>query len=262
MTNNHIHPTALIEKGAVIGDNVTIGPFCHISAQAKIADNVTIDSSTVICGDTQIGEGTHIYSHAVIGSDPQDISYAGEPTRLIIGKNNKIREFTLLNPGTSKENCLTQIGDNNLLMGYVHVAHDCIIGNNTILANGVTLAGHVRVGDFAVIGGLTPVHQFVHIGRNAMVGGASAVAQDIPPFCLAEGNRAVLRGVNIVGLRRALQKADIDALKSAYKHLFRSKEALKDSATSLLQNTQNQYVQQLCEFVLQTTRGIPYERGV
>jgi UDP-N-acetylglucosamine acyltransferase len=257
----NIHPSAYIEEGATIASDVTIGAFCFVSAQARLDSGVILDHSVMIYGDTHIGEGTHIYSHAVIGSDPQDISYAGEATKMIIGKNNKIREFTLLNPGTAKENCLTQIGDNNLLMGYVHVAHDCIIGNNTILANGVTLAGHVRVGDFAVIGGLTPVHQFVHIGRNAMVGGASAVAQDIPPFCLAEGNRAMLRGVNIVGLRRAFSKEDIDALKNSYKVLFRQGSSLKDAASSLQESVDNEYVKMLCNFVLETKRGIPYERG-
>ena len=258
----NIHQSAIIEDGATIEDGVTIGAFCYISKEATIKSGVRLDNGVMIYGDTTIGEGTHIYSHAVIGSDPQDISYAGEATKLVIGKNNKIREFTLLNPGTSKENCLTQIGDNNLLMGYVHVAHDCIIGNNCILANGATLAGHVRLGDFAVIGGLTPIHQFVHIGRNVMVGGASAVTQDIPPFCLAEGNRAVLKGVNIVGLRREFAKSDIDALKIAYKMLFRQGGSLKDNAKALKEKSSNEHVLTMCEFVLNTKRGIPYERGV
>lgn len=256
----NIHPSAVIEDGANLADDVTIGAFCFVSKDATLHSKVKLENSVMIYGDTEIGEGSHIFSHAVIGSIPQDISYAGEATKLVIGKNNRIREFALLNPGTAKENCLTQIGDNNLLMGYVHVAHDCQIGNGCILANGVTLAGHVKIEDYVVIGGLTPVHQFVKIGRNAMVGGASALAQDLPPFCLAEGNRASLRGLNVVGLRRAFEKTDIDALKVAYKELFRSGNALKESAQHIKKSNQNIYVEQLCDFVIDTKRGIAFQR--
>jgi len=145
-------------------------------------------------------------------------------------------------------------------MGYVHLGHDVIIGNHCILANAATLAGHVEMGDYAVIGGMTPIHQFVHIGDYAMVGGASALAQDVPPYCMAEGNRATLRGLNLTGLRRHIERSDIDALKSAYRDLFESGQPLKETASQLLASTQSSHVKNICKFVLETKRGIPYER--
>ena len=145
-------------------------------------------------------------------------------------------------------------------MGYVHLGHDVIIGNHCILANAATLAGHVELGDYVVIGGMTPIHQFIHIGDYAMIGGASALAQDIPPYCMAEGNRANLRGLNLTGLRRNIEREDINALKSAYRELFESGKPLKESASELLETTQNHHVQAMCNFVLKTKRGIPFER--
>ena len=145
-------------------------------------------------------------------------------------------------------------------MGYVHLGHDVIIGNHCILANAATLAGHVEMGDYVVVGGMTPIHQFVHIGDYAMVGGASALAQDVPPFCMAEGNRASLRGLNLTGLRRNMEREDINALKSAYRELFESGKPLKDTASELLENSKNHYVNDLCNFVIKTKRGIPFER--
>jgi len=255
-----IHKTALIEDGAIIGDNVTIGPFVTISAQTTIGNNTVIDAHAVIAGKTTIGKGNHIFSHAVVGSIPQDLKFNGEDVELIIGDNNKIREFTLLNPGTEGGGSITKIGNNNLLMGYVHLGHDVIMGNNCILANGATLAGHVELGDYVVIGGLTPVHQFVHIGDYAMIGGASALSQDIPPYCLAEGNRATLRGLNLTGLRRAIKREEINELKVAYKELFESGEALQETAKRLETETSSEHVKKLIEFITQSKRGIPYIR--
>jgi UDP-N-acetylglucosamine acyltransferase len=257
---NNISPLAIIEDGAIIGEDVTIKPYCFISSQAIIGDGTTIDQGSCIYGKTTIGKNNKIFSHAVIGSIPQDLKYNGEDVELIIGDNNTIREFTLFNPGTQGGGSKTIIGSNNLFMGYVHLGHDVIIGNNCILANAVTLAGHVEVGDYAVIGGMTPVHQFVHIGRYAMIGGASALAQDVPPFCMAEGNRATLRGLNLTGLRRNLNREDIDSLKSTYRELFESGKPLKDKANELLENTNNHFVEEICNFVLKTKRGIPYDR--
>ena len=243
-----------------IGKNCKIGYGAIIDENVVIGDNCIIEPYAVITGHTIIGDNNHIFSHAVVGSIPQDLKYKGEDTKLIIGNNNKIREFTLINPGTVGGGGVTKIGDNNLLMGYVHVAHDVIIGNNCILANAVTLAGHVILEDYVVIGGMTPVHQFVKIGSHAMIGGASAVAQDIPPYCLAEGNRAKLRGLNFTGLRRRFKnREDIDALKKAYKELFESNQPLKEVAQALLES-KNTYVKHLAEFVLNSTRGIPYDR--
>ena len=255
-----ISELAVIEEGAVIGADVTIAPFCFISSQAVIGDGTTVDANSAIYGKTTIGKNNRIFSNAVIGSIPQDLKFNGEDVELIIGDNNTIREFTLFNPGTKGGGGKTIVGNHNLFMGYVHLGHDVIIGNHCILANAVTLAGHVELGDYVVIGGMTPVHQFVHIGDYAMIGGASALAQDIPPYCMAEGNRASLRGLNLTGLRRNLDREDINALKSAYRELFESGKPLKESATALLDETKNFHVIDLCNFVIKTKRGIPFER--
>ena len=258
---NNIHNTAIIEEGAQLGDNITIGAFTIIGKDVKIGDGTIVDSHTLITGKTTIGKNNHIFSHASIGSIPQDLKFNGEDVELIIGDNNKIREYTLFNPGTIGGGSITKIGDNNLFMGYVHVAHDCIIGSNCIFANGATLAGHVECADFVVVGGLTPIHQFCKIGTQAMIGGASAVAQDIPPFCLAEGNKAVLRGLNLTGLRRRFDnREDIDAVKHAYRELFESGKPLQEVAKELLETDENKYVKELAGFVVDTKRGIPFNR--
>ncbi len=255
-----IHKTAVIEDGAVISDGVEIGAYTYIGRNVKIAKGCKISSHTLIDGYTEIGEDTQIFSHAVIGSIPQDLKYKGEKVYLKIGSRNLIREFTLINPGTEGGGGITQIGDDNLLMGYVHIAHDVKIGNRCILANAATLAGHVELGNGVVIGGLTPVHQFVKIGDLAMIAGASALSQDIPPFCMAEGNRAIVRGLNLTGLRRALDRKDIDDIKRAYRELFESNKPLRESAEDLLQNSNSEYVKSMCRFILESKRGIPFKR--
>jgi len=257
---SNIHPTAIIEEGAILGENLSIGPFVTISSEAIIGNNTTIDAHANITGRTILGEGNHIFSHAVIGSIPQDLKFAGEEVELIIGDNNKIREFTLINPGTKGGGSITRIGNNNLLMGYVHIGHDAILGDNCILANGVNLAGHVELGDNVVIGGLTPVHQFVHIGDFAMIAGASALSQDIPPYCLAEGNRATLRGLNLTGLRRHLNRDDINDLKVTYRKLFESGQALQEIAEKLLEENESEIIKKLLTFITTSKRGIPYIR--
>ncbi|WP_295055117.1 acyl-ACP--UDP-N-acetylglucosamine O-acyltransferase [Sulfuricurvum sp.] len=256
-----ISPHAIIEEGAVIGPDVEIGAFCFISGKSKIGKGTKIAQGTCIYGNTTIGEYNDIFSHAVLGSVPQDLKYAGEEVELIIGDRNKIREFTLFNPGTAGGGGKTVVGNDNLFMGYVHLGHDVIIGDHCILANAATLAGHVEMGNFAVIGGMTPVHQFVKIGDYAMVAGASALSQDVPPYCLAEGNRAILRGLNLNGLRRHVERADIDALRSAYRELFESGKPLQEQASALLEETSSEFVQKLCTFIVNTKRGIPYERN-
>jgi len=257
---SNIHPTAVIEDGAKIGENVTIGPFVTISSHAIIGDNTVIDAHAVIAGHTSIGVGNHIFSHAVVGSIPQDLKYAGEKVELQIGDHNKIREFTLINPGTKGGGSITKIGNHNLLMGYVHLGHDVHLGDHCILANGATLAGHVELGNHVVIGGLTPIHQFVKIGDFAMIAGASALSQDIPPYCLAEGNRATLRGLNLTGLRRHLDRDDINALKTVYRALFESGEPLQETANRLLKENNTPSVKNLLVFITQSKRGIPYIR--
>ncbi len=256
-----IHPTAIIEEGAQIAEGVTVGPFAYIGSQVTIGEGTTIASHAVIEGDTTIGKHNRIFSHATVGSIPQDLKYAGEPVQLIIGDNNTIREFTLLNPGTKGGGSITQIGNGNLLMGYVHLGHDVKLGDHCILANGATLAGHVELGNHVVIGGLTPVHQFVHIGDYAMIGGASALAQDIPPFCLAEGNRAVVRGLNLTGLRRHIEREEINQLKRAYHKLFEQGQPLQEVAQKIFEESHSDNVKALCRFIQNSKRGIPFKRN-
>ena len=257
---SNIHPTAIVEEGATIGEGVTIGAFVTISSKATIGDGTVIDAHTVIAGKTTIGKNNHIFSFAAIGTDPQDLKYDGEEVELIIGDNNRIREFTLLNPGTKGGGGVTKVGNNNLLMGYVHLGHDVIMGDNCILANAVNIAGHVIIGNHTVIGGMTPVHQFVNIGEHVMIGGASAVSQDIPPYCLAEGNRATLKGLNLIGLRRRVSRDEINELKVVYKALFESGEPLQETAEKLLREENSQNIINLLEFITTSTRGIPFIR--
>jgi len=260
MSQSKISKLAVVEDGAVIGHDVEIGAFCFVSSESTIGDGTTIAQGACIYGKTTIGKNNRIFSHAVLGSIPQDLKFNGEDVELIIGDDNTIREFTLFNPGTKGGGGKTIVGNHNLFMGYVHLGHDVIIGNHCILANAATLAGHVELGDYVVVGGMTPIHQFIKIGDYAMIGGASALAQDVPPYCMAEGNRANLRGLNLTGLRRHLEREDINALKSAYRELFESGKPLKESASEILENSSNHYVQSLSNFVLKTKRGIPFER--
>ncbi len=256
-----IHQTAIIEEGARIADDVTIGPFTIIGKDVVIGSGTTIASHCVIEGKTTIGQNNEIFSHATLGSIPQDLKFDGEDVELIIGDNNKIREFTLFNPGTKGGGAITKIGNGNLFMGYTHVAHDCIIGNNCIFANVATLAGHVEIEDSVVVGGLSAIHQFCKIGTQAMIGGGSIVVQDIPPFCNTEGNRATIRGLNLTGLRRRLKdRSDIDEIKKAYKALFESGQPLGESAAKLLEESKNEYVLSLANFIIETKRGIPFTR--
>lgn len=257
---NMISDKAIIEDGAQIGENVSIAPFAFVSSKAIIGEGTSIDQGACIYGRTTIGKNNRIFSHAVIGSAPQDLKYNGEDVELIIGDNNTIREFTLFNPGTQGGGSKTVIGSNNLFMGYVHVGHDSIIGSDCIFANAATIAGHVEIGDHVVVGGMTPIHQFVKIGDYAMVAGASALSQDVPPFCMVEGNRASLRGLNLTGLRRKMERDDINQLKAAYRELFEKGRPLKDAAEEILGKTTNEFVKYLCDFVVKTKRGIAYER--
>lgn len=257
---NTIHASAIIEEGAKLGDNITIGAFTIITKDVSIGDGTTIGSHTLIEGKTTIGKNNQIFSHAVLGSIPQDLKFNGEETELIIGNNNKIREHVLINTGTSGGGYKTVIGNDNLIMGHVHIGHDCIIKNNVIIANSCPIAGHVEIDDLAVIGGLSAIHQFCKIGTQAMLGGGSIVVQDIPPFTITEGNRATIRGLNINGLRRRIEnRKEIDAIKKAYKKLFESNQPLQESAKELMES-EDKNVQILAKFILETKRGIPYIR--
>lgn len=254
-----IHPSAIIEDGAILGDGVIVEPYAYIGKDVKIKDNVIIKQGARILGDTTIGSNSKIFSYAIIGEIPQDMSYKDdENTGVIIGDNATIHEFCTINGGSHKGDGYTRIGNDVFIMAYCHIAHDCILGNNIIMANNATLAGHVEMGDYAVIGGLTPVHQFVKIGESAMIAGASALSQDIPPFCLAEGNRAYVRGLNLVGIRRRFEKDEVEAINKAYKFIFRANDSgIKQQAEILLSKSDDNNVKKMCEFILNTKRGIP-----
>lgn len=220
-----IHDTAIIEKGAKLGKNVKVGPFSIIGENVVLGDNVDVKSHNVITGHTEIGEGTVIYPFCSIGFNSQDDRKpSGEVTKTIIGKNNIIREYVTIQPGTTtakRDRLVTMVGDNNLLMLGTHIAHDCVVGSNVVFANNATLAGHVEVGDFAQIGGLAAVHQYVRIGSYAIIGGVSAVVRDVVPFGMATGDRAALEGLNIVGMKRnGFEQKDIKIVKQVIDDLF------------------------------------------
>lgn len=258
---NQIHSTAVIEDGAVLGRGVTIEPYAYVGKDAKVGDEVVIKQGARILANTTIGDKSRVFSYAIVGDIPQDISYKDETrTGVVVGKNAVIREFVTINSGTAKGDGFTRIGDNAFIMAYCHVAHDCVLGNNIILANNATLAGHVELGDYVVVGGLTPIHQFVRVGEGCMIAGASALSQDIVPFCLAEGNRASIRSLNLVGIRRRFDKDEIENLSQAYRFLFK-KGDLKENARILFEKNISQNVNKMCEFIFETKRGIPVYRG-
>jgi UDP-N-acetylglucosamine acyltransferase len=218
---SNIHPTAIIEDGAQVGQDVIIGPYCCIGGDVSLGDGTKLESHVAISGITSVGAGTHIFPFASIGHNPQDLKYHGEPSRLEIGSNNVIREHVTMNPGTEGGGLLTKVGDNCLFMMASHVAHDCQVGDSVILVNNATLGGHVEIGDFAIVGGLSAVHQFVRIGRHAMIGGCSGVENDVIPYGSIVGNRAHLSGLNLVGLkRRGFSRDVIHDLRKAYRLLF------------------------------------------
>ncbi|MGB8276052.1 MAG: acyl-ACP--UDP-N-acetylglucosamine O-acyltransferase [Alphaproteobacteria bacterium] len=225
----NIHPTAIVEPGAKLGSDVVIGPYCVVGADVELGDNVVLKSHVVVAGRTAVGANSRIYPFASIGHEPQDLKYSGEPSRLVIGENNIIREHVTMNPGTAGGGLLTEIKDNCLFMVATHVAHDCRIGHHVVMANNATLGGHVHVGDYAVLGGLAAVHQFVRIGRHAMIGGMSGVEQDVIPYGSVMGDRARLSGLNIIGLkRRGFNRENIHALRTAYRLLFAQEGTLNE----------------------------------
>ena len=216
-----IHPTAIVDSKAQIGNNVEIGPFSIIGPKVKIGDDSIIKANVIITGNTKIGDNNKIFPFVVVGEEPQDLKYSGEDSKIIIGNNNKIREYVTIHPGTKDDNMLTQIGSNCLFMISSHIAHDCMIGDNVIMANNATLAGHVHVGDNAVIGGLSAIHQLVKIGRFAMIGGMSGVENNVLPFTTVMGERAKLAGLNLIGLKRGkIDRESINAIRKFYKDLF------------------------------------------
>ncbi|WP_412501014.1 acyl-ACP--UDP-N-acetylglucosamine O-acyltransferase [Shewanella chilikensis] len=253
-----IDKLAFVHPDAKIGKNVTIGPWSYIGPDVEIGDDCWISSHVVIKGPSIIGKGNRIFQFASVGEDCQDKKYAGEPTRLIMGDNNIIRESVTIHRGTVQDNSETCIGSNNLFMAYVHIAHDCVVGDNVIMANNASIAGHCHVGDWAILGGMTGVHQFVHIGAHAFTAGCSLVLQDVPPFVMASGQAAIPRGLNMEGMkRRGFSKETQQALRRAYKTLYRSSLTLEEAVAAMAEDAAKEpQVQAFVDFVTSSNRGI------
>jgi UDP-N-acetylglucosamine acyltransferase len=229
-----IHPTALIDPGAQLGEKVSIGAYSVIGAGVEIGDGTSVGPHVVIEGPTRIGRDNRIFQFASLGAEPQDKKYAGEPTRLEIGDRNTIREFCTFNRGTAQDAGVTRVGNDNWIMAYVHLAHDCQIGDHTIFANNAQLAGHVHVGDWAILGGFTVVHQFVRIGAHCITAMGTILLQDVPPFVTAAGNPSAPHGINSEGLkRRGYSPETIAGLRRAYKTLYRSGLKLEEAVASI-----------------------------
>lgn len=253
-----IHPTAIIDSSVEIDDDVKIGPYCIIRDNVKISKGTEIFNNVVIEGNTTIGESCKIFPFTTIGLPPQDLKYKAEPTGVKIGKNNLIREYITIHRASVDGDGYTEIRDNNFLMAYVHIAHDCKLGNGIIMANAATLGGHVTVEDYAVFGGLAAAHQFTRIGAYSMVSGLSGVVQDIPPYTIASGPRAKLYGLNIVGLKRhGFNDETISELKKAYKILFREKLSLKEAIKKVqAELPYTDEIAHLINFINSNRRGI------
>jgi len=262
MTND-IHPTAIIHHKAEIDEGVSIGPFSIIGEKARLKKGTKLISNIIIEGDTEIGENCIIYPFTSIGLPPQDTKYKGEKTGVKIGDDNIIREYITIHRASVGGDSITTIGNNNFLMAYVHIAHDCKIGNSVTMANVATLAGHVLVEDYAYIGGLVAIHQFTRIGTYAMVGGFSGVNQDIPPYTMSSGTPAKLFGLNSIGLkRRGFQDQTISELKKAYKILFREKHTLREAIKKVQEELPyTDEIKHLIEFMEMKKRGITRRQG-
>lgn len=253
-----IDKLAFVHPNAKVGNNVTIGPWSYIGEDVEIGDDTWVSSHVVIKGPTVIGKKNRIFQFASVGEECQDKKYDGEPTRLVIGDNNIIRESVTIHRGTIQDNSETRIGSNNLFMAYVHIAHDCIVGNNVIMANNASIAGHVHVGDFAILGGMTGVHQFVHIGAHAFTAGCSLVLQDVPPFVMASGQAASPRGLNFEGMkRRDFPKETQQAMRRAYKAVYRSSLTVDEAIAALQTDIENcALVADFIDFIKSSQRGI------
>ncbi len=253
-----IHPTAIIQPGAKIADNVSIGPFSVIGENVSIGSGTTVAAHVVIEGWTEIGSDNQLYQFSSIGAPPQDLKYAGEQTSLKIGDRNRIREFVTLNRGTAEGGGVTSIGNDNLFMAYSHVAHDCIIHDHAILANGATLAGHVEIESSAILGGLSAVHQFCRIGCHTMISGGAMVAQDIPPYTVAQGDRAKTMGLNLIGMkRRGFSEETIRGIKKAYRIIFRSGMRLEEALVMVVKEIESTAeLDHFVNFIKQSQRGI------
>ncbi|TDE38509.1 acyl-ACP--UDP-N-acetylglucosamine O-acyltransferase [Antarcticimicrobium sediminis] len=246
-----VHPSAIIEDGAQLGEGCVVGPFCLIGPQVVLGDRVELKSHVIVTGDTQIGEDTVIFPFAVIGEVPQDLKYQGEDTRLIIGARNRIREHVTMNPGTKGGGGITRVGDDGLFMAGCHVAHDAQIGDRVILVNNAAVAGHCLLEDDVIVGGMSGIHQWVRVGRGAIIGALTKVTNDVIPYGLVQAPRGELDGLNLVGLkRRGVPRSDITALRAAFQMLAQGEGTFQDRARRLGEETDSEYVRQIVEFVM------------
>lgn len=253
-----VHPTAIVHPEAQLHASVEVGPYAVIGGRVRIGAGTRVGAHTVIDGDTRIGERNRIFHLASVGAQPQDLKYAGEDTKLVIGDDNIIREFATLHIGTAGGGGITRVGDKNLFMAYSHVAHDCVVGSGCVFANGATLAGHVVIGDHAILGGLSAVHQFTRLGNHCFVAGGAMVAMDVPPYCTAQGDRAELAGLNTVGLtRHGFSDEQVSRVKDVYRILFRSKLALNEAlAKAKAEHGGHAEVDLMLDFIASSKRGI------
>ncbi|MBK1644382.1 acyl-[acyl-carrier-protein]--UDP-N-acetylglucosamine O-acyltransferase [Thiocapsa imhoffii] len=253
-----IHPTALVDAGAVLGEEVEVGPYAIIGADVEIGARTRIGSHAVIKGPTRLGSDNRVFQFASIGEDPQDRKYGGEVTRLDIGDRNQIREFVTLHRGTLQDQGVTRIGDDNLFMAYVHVAHDCRIGNHVIMSNAASLGGHVRIQDHAILGGFTIVHQFCRIGCHAFTAMGSVLSKDVPPYVMVGGHPAEPRGINAEGLRRSgFSSETIQAIKRAYRSLYLGNRSLAEALDELTRMAEQTHeIERLVEFIHSSQRSI------
>ena len=245
-----IHKTAIVDIKAKISDDVEIGPYCIIGPEVEIGSNSVLHSHVNIVGNTKIGENNLIYPFSSIGTPPQDLKYNGEKNSLIIGNNNKFREYVNINPGTEQGGGITKIGDNNLFMVYCHVAHDCLISNNIVLANNVQVGGHVTIQNNAIVGGSCAIHQFSRIGESAMIGGMTGVLSDVIPFGLSMGNRNNLMGLNLIGLRRSkVSNENIKKIQLAYNNIFNNRSFRENIENLNLDLKSNEFVKKIIDFI-------------
>jgi len=258
-----IHPSAVIAEGAKIAANVKIGPYCVVGENVSLGEGCELMSHVVLGGHTSIGKGNRFFPFSAVGMEPQDLKYHGEPSRVEIGDNNTFRENVTVNAGTEGGGMLTSIGNSNLLMAYVHIAHDCHIANEVVLANAAMLAGHITISDGAIIGGMSAIHQFIRVGRFAMIGGMSGINKDVPPFCLtAGGYRPGLAGLNIIGLkRRNFSLEDIARLKQAYRILLQGSGKMSNKIAQAKEEVDDHaLVRELIEFASTAERGLTMHR--
>ncbi len=246
-----IHPSAVVEDGAQIGQGCEIVPLCHVGPDVRLSDGVVLKSHVVIAGQTEIGPDTTIFSFSVIGEIPQDLKFKGEKTRLVIGARNRIREHVTMNTGTEGGGGVTRVGDDGLFMAGCHLAHDVQVGNRVIIVNNAALAGHCIIEDDVIIGGLSGVHQFVRVGQGAIIGAVTMVTNDVIPHGLVQAPRGDLDGLNLVGLkRRGVARSDITALRAAFQMLAQGEGTFQDRARRLGEETESDYVRQIVDFVL------------